>query len=90
MSGEFDREGRSFPHFALDFDPPSVGLHDAVRGAETQSRALSNILCGKEGIEDTSEVLFRNALTRIRKLHEDQFPISRRGGDNGEAWLLRH
>ena len=79
MNGKFDGKGGSFTHFTLYTDLPSMTLNNAVGGGKTQPGSLSYILRGEEGIEDSGEVFFRNAFTRIGEFHKDRFLIRGHG-----------
>src|SRR3972149_2181647 len=90
MNGKFNLKCGSFPYFALDADLSSVILNNPIRSCETQAGSLSHLLCGEERIEDSGEVLFRNALAGIREFHKDRFSIQSRGGSNRKGSAPMH
>src|SRR6478609_5800606 len=57
-----DGEGRTLAHFGMHLDPPAVLLHDLVGDRQPQSGALTDLLGGKERIENLSHDVFGDAV----------------------------
>jgi len=50
----------------VDLQGAPVGFQDSKRDAETKTRAFSNFLCGKKGLQDFFPDGFRNPVAAVR------------------------
>src|SRR6185436_2375181 len=64
IHGQENPNGRSLPHFALDFDVPLVAVHDAVGYAHSESVTL-HTLSGEKWVEYTAADFLGHATPRI-------------------------
>src|SRR5436309_10213175 len=71
---QLDVEGRAPRRTRFGANPAVVLAHDAVGDGETESRSLPHRLGGKEGIEDTGEMLVSDARSGVRHAKHDQLP----------------
>ena len=76
---ELENERAARPYLALDPDPASMCLDDALRDEEPEPRALAAGVVGTpKAIEDARQMLGRDAGSRVTHFEADV-----------EGWILR-
>src|ERR1051326_6913578 len=71
-AGEIHTETGAFPQFAFDFHPPLMLLDDAINSRQPKTGPLPHLLGGKEWLENSAEILWRNAATSVNGTQADK------------------